>query len=222
MNNVLIIAVHPDDETLGCGGTILKHKKNGDKVYWLIVTGMKKEDGFSEKEILRREREIEIVAKTYKFDEIFKLELSTTKLDTVPMNVIIESISEVFNKIRPDIIYFPFIGDVHSDHRIIVEAVNSCMKTFRYPFIKKILMMEVLSETEFAPSLKEFAFTPNYFVDISDFIEKKIEIMRFYKSEIKSSPFPRSINNIKALATLRGAMAGCEYAESFILIKEIC
>ncbi len=82
--------------------------------------------------------------------------------------------------------------------------------------------MEVLSETEFAPSLKEFAFTPNYFVDISDFIEKKIEIMRFYKSEIKSSPFPRSINNIKALATLRGAMAGCEYAESFILIKEIC
>ena len=82
-------------------------------------------------------------------------------------------------------------------------------------------MMEILSETEFAPGVKEDAFTPNSFVDISNYIDKKIEIMKIFKSEIGEHPFPRSERNLRALATLRGATCGCEYAESFMLLKEI-
>ena len=92
---------------------------------------------------------------------------------------------------------------------------------FRYPFIKKIYMMETLSETEFAPSTKEDSFVPNVFVDISDFMDRKIEIMKLFESEIKEHPFPRSEENIKALAIFRGASCGCRYAESFMLLKEI-
>ena len=82
-------------------------------------------------------------------------------------------------------------------------------------------MMEILSETEFAPSTKENSFVPNVFVDISDYITQKIEIMKIFQSELKEHPFPRSEKNLKALATFRGATCGCEYAESFMLLKEI-
>ena len=81
--------------------------------------------------------------------------------------------------------------------------------------------METLSETEFAPSTKEDSFVPNMFVDITDFIDRKIEIMKIYKGEFDDHPFPRSERNIRALATFRGATAGCEYAESFMMLKEI-
>ena len=127
----------------------------------------------------------------------------------------------MINEVKPNIIYLPFKGDVHSDHRKIFEASFSCTKTFRYPFIKKIYMIETLSETEFAPSSVTDNFIPNVFVDISDFMDKKLEIMRVFESEIAQHPFPRSERNIKALATFIGATCGCEYAESFVLIKEI-
>jgi LmbE family N-acetylglucosaminyl deacetylase len=123
--------------------------------------------------------------------------------------------------VQPNIIYLPFKGDVHSDHRKIFEASYSCTKSFRYPFIKKIYMMETLSETEFATSTKEDCFIPNVLVDISGHMEKKIEIMKIFKSEIAPHPFPRSERNLRALATFRGAAAGCDYAESFVLLKEI-
>jgi hypothetical protein len=97
----------------------------------------------------------------------------------------------------------------------------ACTKSFRYPFIKRVLMYECLSETEFAPALPEKAFIPNYFVDISDFIDKKLEIMEIYESEIDEHPFPRSLNNIKALAHFRGASVGVNYAEAFQLLKFI-
>ncbi len=82
-------------------------------------------------------------------------------------------------------------------------------------------MIEALSETEFSPSTKEDAFIPNVYVDISQFFERKLEIMQVYKSELAEHPFPRSLRNLEALATFRGAVAGCEYAESFMLLKEI-
>jgi LmbE family N-acetylglucosaminyl deacetylase len=97
----------------------------------------------------------------------------------------------------------------------------ACTKSFRYPFIKKVLMYECISETEFAPAFPEKAFVPNYFVDITEFFNKKIEIMKVFESEIAEHPFPRSLRNIEALATFRGATAGCEYAEAFQVVKII-
>ena len=221
MNKVLTLAVHPDDETLGCGGTLLKHKADGDDIHWLIATAVKESEGFTTKIVEKRKSEIEKVASSYGFNSVNQLELSTMRVDEYSMSDLVSRISEVFTKVQPNIVYLPFKSDAHSDHRKIFEAAHSCVKVFRYQFIKKIYMMETLSETEFAPSMKEDSFIPNVFVDISQVFEKKLEIMRIYKSELGDHPFPRSERNLKALATLRGATAGCEYAESFMLLKEI-
>ncbi|MCH7826986.1 MAG: PIG-L family deacetylase [Bacteroidetes bacterium] len=221
MSKILVIAVHPDDETLGCGGTLLRHKARGDEVHWMIATDIKEVDGFERTFIEKREKEIKTVAKLYDFNSVLRLGLSATKVDEYSFSYLITEISNTINKIKPDIIYLPFKSDVQSDHRFIFYAAYSCTKSFRYPFIKKIYMIETLSETEFAPSTKEDAFIPNSFVDISKYLDKKIEIMTVYESEIGVHPFPRSKKNIKALGVFRGASAGCEYAEAFVLLKEI-
>lgn len=216
-NKILVVAVHPDDETLGCGGTLLKHKANGDKIHWLICTTLNKNHDYYQ----NRKKEINKVSKIFNFDSVYNLQFETTKMDQYNMNEIIEKISKVINKVKPNIIYLPFMQDVHTDHKKIFEASYSCTKSFRYPFIKKIYMMETLSETDFAPSIRKDSFTPNTFVDISKYINKKIQIMKVYKSEFNKHPFPRSEKSIKALATFRGSTSGFKFAESFILLKEI-
>lgn len=216
-NQVLIIAVHPDDESLGGGGTLLKHKANGDSIHWLICTETDQSKPFYD----QRQHEIQQVAEIYRFDSVHNLRLKTMQVDEYTISELVGAISAVFKEVQPNIVYLPFKGDVHSDHRKIFEAAYSCTKSFRYPFIKKIYMMETLSETEFAPSTKEDSFIPNVFIDISDFMDQKINIMKIFSSEMAEHPFPRSERNIRALGTLRGATAGCEYAESYMLLKEI-
>jgi N-acetylglucosamine malate deacetylase 1 len=221
MNKVLVIAVHPDDETLGCGGTILKHKHEGDEVHWLIATELKKSDAIDINRVTKRNNEIKKIANFFKFDSINRLNISATKVDEISTNHLVDKISSVVSKVKPSIIYLPFKADVHSDHRHIFDAAYSCTKSFRYPFIKQIYMMETLSETEFALSTREDSFIPNVFIDISNYLDKKIEAMKIYKGEMDNHPFPRSEKNIKAISTFRGASSGCEYAESFMLLKEI-
>jgi LmbE family N-acetylglucosaminyl deacetylase len=221
MNNILCVAPHPDDETLGCGGTLLKHKDNGDKIYWLIMTNILTEEGYDKVKIEERQQEIDNVAREYGFEDIFKLDLPTTKLDIIPKRQIIEAVSNVINKIKPEEIYLPNRSDVHSDHKITFDSVISSTKTFRCPLIKKILMYETISETEFAPPFQDNAFMPNSFSDIFEFINKKLSIMKIYSTELGAHPFARSLDNLKALAMYRGATAGVNYAESFMLLKEI-
>ena len=216
-NKVLIVAVHPDDETLGCGGTLLKHKAKGDDIHWLICTSIDKDHNYYE----TRKKEMQEVSALYGFSSIHNLRLKTMQVDEYSVSELVGKLSKVINEVQPNIIYLPFKGDVHTDHRRIFEASYSCTKSFRYPFIKKIYMIETLSETEFSPSTKEDSFIPNVFVDISEYFDKKIEIAKIYQSEMSEHPFPRSTRNLKALATLRGATCGCEHAESFVLLKEI-
>ncbi|MBU5591092.1 PIG-L family deacetylase [Clostridium sp. MSJ-4] len=218
---VLVISVHPDDETLGCGGTILKHTRNGDEVYWMIITKTDKTLGFSEKFIEDRKEQIKAVAKKYKFKSVFELDFLTTKLHAVDFNQLIEKMSLVINKIKPEIIYMNNRSDIHTDHQIAAKAIMSCTKSFRYPFIKKILMYECISETEIAPALPENLFLHNVYSDITEFIDEKLEIMKIYSSEIQETPLPRSLDNIKSLARYRGASCGCNYAESFMLVREV-
>ena len=221
MAKVLVVAVHPDDETLGCGGTLLKHKARGDEIYWLICTAIFEKDGFKQVSVRARKDEIDSVNHLFGFNGVYQLDLSTKKVDSYSMSELIGKISGVMSNIEPHIVYLPFKGDAHSDHRKIFKSAFSCTKSFRCPAIRKIYMMETLSETEFAPSTKEDCFIPNVFVDISEHFEEKLKIMRVYKDEMSSFPFPRSEENIRALATLRGATSGCRYAESFMLLKEI-
>ncbi|GBE04755.1 glucosamine-6-phosphate deaminase-like protein [bacterium BMS3Abin10] len=218
---VLIISPHPDDETLGCGGTILKHIAAGDEVYWLIMTNISVETGYDKIQVKKRRQEIDNVAKEYGFKKVFKLDLPTTKLDVIPGGQIIESVSKIINKVKPHVFYMPNRNDVHSDHKVTFDSVISSTKTFRNPFIKKIMMYETVSETEFSPPLQDIAFIPNGFSDISDYLDRKISIMKIYRNELGIHPFPRSIKNLKALATFRGATAGVKYAEAFMVLKDI-
>ena len=221
MSKVSIITPHPDDETLGCGGTILKHGAVGDSLHWFIITGMTEEQGFSTHEIKKRQEEIEQVKQIYGFEITNSLNLPTMQLDEISLRDMINAISKVLLKVKPQIKYLPNRSDVHSDHRIVFHAAWSCCKTFRFPFVQRILMYEIPSETDFAPPLPETAFLPNIFSDISQYLEKKIEIMQVYKGEMKEHPFPRSEQNIRSLATVRGATAGVEYAEAFMLLREV-
>jgi N-acetylglucosamine malate deacetylase 1 len=221
MNIILCIAPHPDDETLGCGGTLLKNNAGGANLHWLICTDMKKEDGYTADRIEKREKEIFEVARKYKFASVQRLGLSTTRVDQYGMNEIIKKISDIIRTIQPDTVYLPFKNDVHSDHRRIFEAAYACTKKFRSKSINRVFMMEVPSETEFSPSWGGNIFVPNYFVDITKNMERKLEILRIYEGETESHPFPRSPENISALATFRGSQAGCRYAEGFMALKII-
>jgi LmbE family N-acetylglucosaminyl deacetylase len=221
MAKVLVVAAHPDDETLGVGGTILKHKANGDQIYWLIVTNIFEKQGFSGDRVASRQKEIDIVANLYRFDETIKLDYPTMELSSSSIISLVPKISNVFAQLQPEVVYVMNRSDAHSDHRFIFDAIAACTKSFRYPYIKKVLMYECISETEFAPALPERAFLPNYYVDISAHFQKKIEIMKEFASEVGEHPFPRSLKNIESLAIFRGASVGAEYAEAFQLIKYI-
>lgn len=222
MSKVLVVAVHPDDETLGCGGTLLKHKASGDEIYWLVMTGPRKGDmpHFTDEFLAKRDAMVDRIAKEYGFNETIKLNLPSQLLHTLDLREIIQKISKVFKRIQPDIIYTMFCNDVHSDHRVAFDAVYSCTKSFRYPFIKQILMIEALSETDFAVATSGNTFVPNVYVDISDFIDRKLEIMEMFEGEMQNDPYPRSLSSIKALARVRGSRAGVMYAESFQLLYE--
>lgn len=221
MSRVLVVATHPDDETLGCGGTLLKHSQRREGIWWAIMTNISVEENYTKENVCKRQREIDAVAHQYRFRDVFKLDLPSTKLDTIPKHRMITILNNVVREVKPNVIYLPNRSDVHSDHRVTFEVVMSLAKTFRFPFVKRMLMYETISETEFAPAILNNTFCPNSFSDITDFINKKLSIMKIYKSELGECPFPRSLKNIKALATFRGATAGVKYAEAFMVLKDV-
>ncbi len=218
MNKVLVISPHPDDETLGCGGTLIRHKKEGDEIHWLIMTNVNS----SEKKFHSvKEKEIGEVSKAFNFNSTSRTKFTTSQLDSVPRKEIIQVISKVFEEIQPNFLYLPFKNDIHSDHSIVFDAAASCTKSFRNPYVKRVMIYETISETEFAIRPDKEQFKPNLWIDISDYIDKKVEIMSLYESEIGKEPFPRSEQNIRSLANFRGSTAGVLSAEAFILLKEI-
>ena len=219
MSKILVIAPHPDDETLGCGGALFRHKANGDEIYWLIVTGISEDTSWSNDVVTKRDNEIDAVAEKYGFSDVFNLRLPSTKMDTLPLSDLIGEISKVYKKVEPDIIYMPFAYDVHTDHQIIVKALQSTLKWFRHPHIKKVYMYETPSETEFN-FVEKRAFRPNVFVNISLYIDDKIETMKLYESEMGDFPFPRSEKTMQSLAAIRGSQSGFEAAEAFELVYE--
>tara|TARA_B100000965_G_scaffold164206_1_gene136693 strand:+ start:8274 stop:8945 length:672 start_codon:yes stop_codon:yes gene_type:complete len=218
----LVIAPHPDDETLGVGGTILKRISKKNKVAWLIVTNIPQTKK-NKKIISEYENIILKVKNAYKFEKVYKLNLSNSKLDTLQLKTLIDMFSKIFKSFKPNEIFIPHPIDAHTDHKIIFEAVSATTKVFRYPYIKKILSYETLSETGYGLTSQKDKknFFPNYYVNISKFLKKKINIARIYKKEFKKHPFPRSILAIKSLARIRGAESNNKFAEAFELLRNI-
>ncbi len=221
-SNVLAISVHPDDETLGCGGTLLKHKAQGDTLYWLIIT-QAREPYWPADLIQRKAIEVERVAAAYCMKQFYKLNFLPTRLDSTPQHELIDGIRSVINKVRPQTIYLIHQGDVHTDHYAAFTATLSVVKSFymnRFG-VRRVLSYETLSSTEAAPANPSRMFIPGVYSDISLYIEEKIRIMQLYDSEIHADPLPRGPSAIRALARYRGATIGVAYAEAFMPIREV-
>jgi len=216
-NKILVIAPHPDDETLGCGGTLLRNQNEGAEIHWLIVTGVHEENGWPSEMIFERTREIEQVAKAFRFAKVHNLTLPTARLDTIPIGKLVEKIGAIVTTVEPNIVFLHFGYDIHTDHQIIAKAVQSSIKWFRYQSINKVLMYETLSETHLN-YIEERTFRPNVFSNITEYIDQKVEIFKIYASEIGEHPFPRSEKTIRALSTFRGSQSGYEAAEAFELV----
>ena len=215
--DVLVIAPHPDDETLGCGGTLFSHRLLGDRVHWIIFTSISENAGYSRDQVARRKNEIEQVASFYGFTTVIEYDYHTCSLDTISKTEMVNRLSNDISLLKPEIIYIPHFGDVHSDHKIVNEVSLASSKWFRQPSIKTVRAYETLSETGM---LGGETLSPNQYSDISQHIDRKIEAMRMYATEMGDFPFPRSEEAIRALASYRGANSGCDSAEAFRVLFE--
>lgn len=220
----LIVAPHPDDELLGCGGTLLRCVAEGRTVAWLLMTNISEEAGWPTERALNRVEEINYVREGLQVlpQHMYELSFPTTELDRIPLNHLIEKISVMFAEFPPEEVLMPFPGDVHSEHRIIFEAASACTKWFRYPSVRRTLAYETASETDFRINPCISAFQPNVFVNIKQHLSKKIELMNIFQTEVDSFLFPRSAKALKSLTNFQGSQSGFEAAETFVLLREAC
>jgi LmbE family N-acetylglucosaminyl deacetylase len=219
MSRVLVIAPHPDDEVLGVGGTIARLAREGHDVFVVIVTRGDPsmfDPGFIEQgryEALEAHRLLGV------HDTIFLEGFPAALLDTVPHSRLNDALKEVIYDIKPQILFIPFNGDIHRDHRLVFESALVAARPNNNCQIQAIYVYETLSETNWNAPLLTPSFSPNTYFDISSFLELKLEAMRIYQSQLKPFPHERSLEAIQALARLRGATVGLEAAEAFILIR---
>jgi len=212
---ILVIAPHPDDEVLGCGGTIKKNVKAGNDVFLCIVTKAYIPD-WSEDFIKSRSKEIASSSKALGIKKVYFLDLPTVKLDTIPQKDLNFKIGTIVSKVDPDILFIPFVGDLNHDHRLVFAAGLVAARPLGNK-IKKILAYETPSETEWGTK----PFLSNTYIDITETLDYKLKAMACYKSEIRPYPHPRSLESLAILAKKRGTEAGISAAEVFILIREI-
>ena len=219
--NVLAISAHPDDETLGCGGTLLKHKAAGDSIFWIIAT-VCHEPQWSAAVIDRKAEEVERVAEAFGAKR-YKLGFPNARLDTIGTGELMRPIEKIVDEISPEIVYLLHGGDIHTDHHALFDASMSVLKPFymKRRGIRRVLGYETLSSTDAAPQRGERMFMPNVYSDITPFLEQKLDVMRLYETEIHKEPMPRSPSAIRALARFRGSTISAEYAEAFTLIREL-
>jgi len=212
---ILIVAPHPDDEVLGCGGTLIKHAKSGDNIHLCIATVGYTPD-WSQEYLDNRSIEIKKVGKILGIKKIHMLGYPTVKLDTISQKEINDCLFNLVSKVKPQVVYIPHRGDLNIDHRILHDASLVALRPLNNS-TSRILSYEVPSVTEWGVQ----PFTPNIYSDITETYEAKIEALKNYEGEMRASPHPRSLEVIEAHARKRGSEAGIQYAEAFMLIREI-
>ncbi len=220
MKRILVIAPHPDDEVLGCGGTIAGHAAAGDEVRLCVVTRAYTPE-WTEEVIRIKRQEVNEASGILGIKETSFLDLPTVKLDTLPQKELNNAIARVVDAVKPDVVYLPHKGDLNRDHRLVFEAALVALRPLEGNTVSRILCYETLSETEWGIPDVESVFIPNVYVDIANTLETKLAAMSAYASELKKSPHPRSLEMLKVLARKRGSEAGIAAAEAFILIREI-
>jgi LmbE family N-acetylglucosaminyl deacetylase len=220
VRTVLIISVHPDDETLGCGGTLLRHRADGDTLSWVVVTDAH-EPAWPREVIVKKADEVRRVSESYGMASCEKLGFPSTGLDRIPQSALMDALRRAIDRVKPEVVYLVHRGDVHSDHRAAFDAALAVMKPFHMASlgVRRVLSYETLSSTEASAPSRD-AFVPTVFCDVTPYLTRKLEIMAMYESETQPDPMPRGPSAIRALARLRGATIGVESAEAFVLVRE--
>lgn len=218
---VLVIAPHADDETLGCGGAILRHRAQGEAVHWLLVTDIQPGQPMGGVTAEQRDGEVRTLSEKLGFASTHRLGLPPAGLDRLPLEDLVAAIGAVVRAVAPSLVYLPFPGDVHSDHGAVFRAASGATKWFRYPSVREIRLYETLSETNFGIDPTLAGFRPNLYIDITPHLEDKLSAFTVFGSETKSPPFPRSTEAVRALTLLRGSEAGLMAAEAFMIVKRI-
>ena len=219
---VLVLAAHPDDETLGVGGTMAAHAAAGDAVHVLILT-----DGVSARhDVLEPQKAAARAACSALGAEGVEFAgLPDQRLDGMALLEVIRPIGEAIRELRPEIVYTHHKGDVNQDHRTVFEATMVAARPVGDNPVKQLLAYETPSSTEWAPPETEWAFLGNTFVDISQTLEQKLEAFALYKethvSEVKEYPHPRSVKALRLHAQHRGVNVGFEAAEAFVMLRDL-
>ncbi|MBF0557354.1 MAG: PIG-L family deacetylase [Nitrospirae bacterium] len=218
MKKVLIIAPHMDDETLGCGGTICRRVKAGDKVCVFFIAHRVYNHVFDERRNNIEKAHALKAKNALGYSDTLFLNLPDERLDACIQDIIIP-LEKGFFDLKPDVVYVPFSGDNNQDHRAVFDAARVVLRPAATPFVKEIYMYETPSSTEQSPPLPENAFLPNYYVNIKNTIGKKIKALGCYETEGRKYPHPRSAEAVKIAAQKRGIEAGFEYAEAFVMLR---
>lgn len=220
LNKVLVVAPHPDDEVLGCGGTIAKHSADGDEVYVCVVT-----KGcsplFSEELVSRGRRECREADKVLGVKETVMWEFPAAMVEDVPRHELNGSFIELFQSVKPDIVYIPHRGDMQLDHKLTADACMVALRPKYGHLVRQVYAYETLSETGWDIPNMVNEFIPTMYNDISGFIGKKLDAMGKFQSQLSEFPAARSLHAVRALAEYRGAMVGVRAAEAFSVIREV-
>jgi LmbE family N-acetylglucosaminyl deacetylase len=223
---VLVIAAHPDDEILGCGGTAARLVQEGREVQFAILgegitSRHAQRDAADRDQLARLHRQAHAAAGRVGVKDVHLHQLPDNRLDTVPLLEVVKLVELLVERIQPEIIYTHHAGDLNIDHGIIHRAVLTATRPLAGQPVREIYAFEVPSSTEWAFQRIEPSFRPNVFVDITGTIDAKVEAMECYESEARKFPHPRSPEALRAIATRWGTVVGCAAAEAFELVRSV-
>ena len=217
---ILVIAPHPDDEVLGCGGVIARHSARGDRVQ-VVVVSRGAPDIFPPEEVEETRSELAAAHQLLGVENVHFLDFPAPRLDTMAGHILADRLTRLVREIQPQTVYAPHWGDLHSDHKAVYWAAMVATRQNNVARVERLLCYETLSETEWGGPSAESAFTPTMFVDISEFLSTKLKAMACYRTQLKEYPNSRSLRSIEALATFRGSTVSLSAAEAFVLVREV-
>lgn len=217
---ILVIAPHPDDEVLGVGGTIARFARSGHEIHVAIVTKGEPEL-FSVPLIEQGRKEATRCHELLGVKETHYIDFPAARLDTIQHYQLNSAIAKVISKVCPQVVFLPFGHDMHKDHRLVFESALVALRPMTASSVVDILCYETLSETNWNMPSGTESFSPNVYVDISEFLESKLQAAQAYASQMKAFPHERSIEAISCLAKLRGATIGRTAAEAFVQVRRI-
>jgi len=214
---VLVVAAHPDDEILGCGGTMAKMAQQGDEVYTLILgRGVASRGTGRETEMEALNKCMELANKAVGAKDVFGFDFPDNSFDTVALLDIVKVVLDIKERVRPDVILTHYRNDLNIDHQLTYQSVITATRPMEDESVREIYSFEVVSSTEWKYPL---SFSPDVFFDISETVKLKLQSLKHYKSEMREFPHPRSLKAVELNAMSWGVKTGLKFAEAFECVR---